>query len=452
MGFKMSDFKNNSLYDRMNKLLVSYDWSDCNFIVCGKEFKAHKLILGISSPVFEAMFYGPLSSNDNIIITDIDPTIFQLLLHFIYTDKVHILSIEQAYDLLYVSKKYLLDSLTGICIEYIEGNMSIDNVIKILNYPDYMQENEILTSALNLFCQHAHYLLQEHKTDISISCLRKILECNDINVSEKDLIKITFEWTLNYCEQNDISIETVKCRDILLKSGLFALLRFHILSEDELDEIALDKTNLLLPTEIEDIKQIVKKTLNSPDNSNKKLDGMMCVIPIPRNVIKIQWHLCHRALIRSESPISIDSHNNCIYTRLKADKSFFIHSLKIQSRMAPVDNFCNSINTYVEEFSISIMSESDNSIIRKLNFKKEIEYDSNIDIEFLEPLCIRKDKWYRIGFIWPNQRLFDTHLYSVQSRDLCYMLYNNKIKFEFQDILSLSDSCGSFLKGLKFCL
>lgn len=45
----------------------------------------HRYYIGISSPVLEAMFYGPLSTNEEIIVTDIELKIFQLLLNYIYT-------------------------------------------------------------------------------------------------------------------------------------------------------------------------------------------------------------------------------------------------------------------------------------------------------------------------------------------------------------------------------
>ncbi|CAH4005144.1 unnamed protein product [Pieris brassicae] len=450
MGSFKSDLKHNSLYDRVNKLLVSYDWSDCSFLVCGQELKAHKLILAISSPVFEAMFYGPLSTNKSIIISDIDPNIFQLLLNFIYTDKVDILTIEEAYDLLYASKKYLLDTLTEICLEYIKTNTRIDNVIYILNQPDYLQDNELLTCALKLFCQHAYHLLQEHKEDISISSWKKILEADEINIKEKDLIKIVFAWSTSYSKKYKFHTDTTDRRDILIKTGLFSLLRFSALSIEDLDDIVKDELNLLLPDEILTIKHMLTKTLFS--DKRIKFEDKINTITVPRKSIEVQSHLCHRALIRSESPITIDSHNYCIQSKIKADKTFFIHSLKIQSRMAPVNNLYSTSNIYNEDFVISVLSEDDNSIIKEFDFKEDTEYDCCIDIEFLEPLCIRRDQWTRISFIWQNLTLYDTHMYSVQSRDLSYTMLYNKIKFEFQDISSYSNTSGSFLKGFKFCM
>ncbi|CAK1549979.1 unnamed protein product [Leptosia nina] len=446
----MGDFKHNSLYERVNKLLVSYNWSDCKFLVCEKEFQAHKLILATSSPVFEAMFYGPLSTNNNIIITDIDPSIFQLLLNFIYTDKVDIKSIEEAYDLLYVSKKYLLDTLTDICLEYVQSAMSVDNVIYILNIPNYMQENKVVASALNLFCRHAYYLLDNYNYDISTSLWRKILESDELNIKERDLIKLLFTWTLCYKEKYKSTTDIYKRRDILIKTGLFSLLRFYALSNDDLDAIANDPSNILLPEEIEHIKFKIGKSENYI-----KYNDQICASAIPRKTIDIQWRLCLRALIRSESPITIDSHNYCAHTRLKADKSFFLYSLIVQSRVAPVNNFCNSIKIYNEDLIISVLSEDNNSIIKKITFKKDVEYDCNVGIDFSEPLCLRKDQWYTIKFVWPHLSSYDTHLYSVQRREknLSYMsLCNNIIQFEFEDLPSKCNTGGSLLKGFKFCL
>jgi speckle-type POZ protein len=43
-------------------------------------FKAHKLILASCSPVFEAMFFGPLAEKQCISISDVEPHVFRSLL------------------------------------------------------------------------------------------------------------------------------------------------------------------------------------------------------------------------------------------------------------------------------------------------------------------------------------------------------------------------------------
>lgn len=449
MGYLKADqstYNQTSLYDRVKKLLVSYEWSDCSFSVAGTKIKAHKLLLGISSPVFEAMFYGPLSSDDDIMITDIQPDIFQLILNYIYTDTVEISTIDQAFELLYASRKYMLEHLTEMCIAYILANISVDNVVEVLNYPDYMQDKQLISFSLKLFCQHANYLLQEKKNLITFSCLKAFLESDQMNISEKDLIKHVFEWSTYCCKQNNILDTFENRRDVLKNYGLLQLLRFLTLSVNELEEIVTDMSNLLLPYEFEAIKKVIK----SSNMDEKKMIGSIGLTDLPRNLLKLQWHLCYRSPIRSMAPIVIDSNNFIIHSRIKVNKSIFINSLCVPTRMAPAVHFRNNTaKVYSEQMSVSVQCESDNSDFKMTNFIKTVEYDSMVDIELTEPCFIKKDEWYKISFVWPRNRLL-TYSYVVEFRHRHYT--GHKVSFEFDDLSFSAGNGGSFLGGLKFCL
>lgn len=450
MGYLKNEKSNSnqtSLYGRVKKLLVSYEWSDCNFSVSDTKFQAHKLILGISSPVFEAMFYGPLSNTNDIVITDIQPDTFQLVLNYVYTDDVEITCIEQAFELLYASRKYILEHLTDICIAYIQANISIDNVIDILNYPEYMQDDQLIKYSLKLLCEHANYLLEEKKNSITHPCMKAILESDQMNIEEKHLIKHVFEWSMNCCDQNDIPPTIENRRNVLTSKGLFKLLRFLSLTLNDLEEITSDNANLLLSHEYENIKKMIKTSSN---NGYKDLSEVVGVSSIPRNPLKLQWYLCYRSPLRSMAPIVIDSNNYIIQSRIKSNKSVFINSLCVPTRMAPAVYFRNNTTkAYSEQLSVSISSESDNSIIKFTNFMNTVEYDSVVDIELTEPCFIKKDQWYKISFVWPQNR-FPTYSYIVEYRDKKYT--GHKVTFEFDDLPFSARNSGSFLGGLKFCL
>lgn len=73
--------------DKLGYILEREIWHDIKFLVgdpstCAETLSAHKLILAMSSTVFEAMLFGPLSnSQDEIIeIPDVDPHAFGLML------------------------------------------------------------------------------------------------------------------------------------------------------------------------------------------------------------------------------------------------------------------------------------------------------------------------------------------------------------------------------------
>lgn len=438
-------FNQRSLYDRVEKLLVSLEWSDCSFHVSDRIFKAHRLILGISSPVFEAMLYGPLSSNKDIDITDILPDTFQLVLNYIYTDKVEITCIEQAFELLYSARKYMLEHLSQICVSFIQTNISIDNVIDIVNYPDYMQDEQLIKYSLNLVCVHADYLLKEKKNFITHPCMKAILENNQINMSEKDLIKHVFGWSFNCCEQLNIPATMENRLSLLKNKGIFQLLRFLTLSVDDFEEIVSDTNNLLQSKEYQNIKDLIKDL-----KSFNEFSGSVSLTP--RSPIKLTWYLCYRSPLRPMAPIFIDSNNFVIHSRVKSNKSVFINSLCVPTRMEPAVYFRNnSAKVYSEQLSVSIASESDNSIIKFTNFMNTVEYDSIVDIELTEPCFIKKDVWYKISFIWPHNKC-PSNSYIVEYRDKKLYTSHNSVIFEFDDLQLNAGNGGSFLGGLKFCL
>ena len=52
-------------------------------------FQAHKLMLAITSSVFEAMFFGPLADRNmrEVRVEDVKPSGFKRLIHFIYNSR-----------------------------------------------------------------------------------------------------------------------------------------------------------------------------------------------------------------------------------------------------------------------------------------------------------------------------------------------------------------------------
>lgn len=83
--------------DKLGYILERQIWHDVKFIVGDpssslEEISAHKLILGMSSAVFEAMLFGPLSNSQEeaIQIPDVDPTAFSLLLKVSHLKQLNI--------------------------------------------------------------------------------------------------------------------------------------------------------------------------------------------------------------------------------------------------------------------------------------------------------------------------------------------------------------------------
>jgi speckle-type POZ protein len=79
-----------SLSDNLAKLLLEKKGADVTFSVQGEVFPAHKSVLAMRSPVFDADFYGPMGDKERQDITaeDMQPDVFKAFLHFIYMDSM----------------------------------------------------------------------------------------------------------------------------------------------------------------------------------------------------------------------------------------------------------------------------------------------------------------------------------------------------------------------------
>jgi hypothetical protein len=73
-------------------------------------------VLSLRSPVFRAMFYGPLAETTSVIsVPDVTPTAFKAMLTYIYRDTVRLQTLQGAWQLWYAARKYMIDSLEENC-------------------------------------------------------------------------------------------------------------------------------------------------------------------------------------------------------------------------------------------------------------------------------------------------------------------------------------------------
>ena len=101
------------------KFMLNNDlFSDVKFVVrkshgeseSKQVIPAHKFVLSIGSPVFEAMFYGELAeTRDSIELPDCEYESLLELFRYMYSDEVN-LSGSNVMGVLYLAKKYMVPS------------------------------------------------------------------------------------------------------------------------------------------------------------------------------------------------------------------------------------------------------------------------------------------------------------------------------------------------------
>jgi len=132
----------------LGKLLETERGADLTISVGGQTFVAHKFVLAMRSPVFEAQLYGPMKEarEQCITIEGMQPSIFKALLHFIYTDSLPAMDDLEAGDhselirhMLVAADRYAMDRLNLMCQSILCDNLNVENVVTILALADQHQ-------------------------------------------------------------------------------------------------------------------------------------------------------------------------------------------------------------------------------------------------------------------------------------------------------------------------
>ena len=131
--------KSNTMGASFKQFFNNQTMSDVTFIIQGKKFFAHKLILCARSEYFYQLILikCPNSSVLEIEIQDASADIFYNVLEFVYTDCT-ILRSDKIWDLYQAAKFYQLNPLSHQCQEFIIGTLGDSNVfqqwVKSQNY------------------------------------------------------------------------------------------------------------------------------------------------------------------------------------------------------------------------------------------------------------------------------------------------------------------------------
>ncbi|KAH7713668.1 BTB/POZ domain-containing protein 6-A [Aphelenchoides avenae] len=129
---------------RLGSVLLKSELWDVQFSVFNdnkqtKLFHAHKLLLSFASDVFKTMFFGSVPQENPVIVKDSDPAAFEAFLQFVYTGTTTVADAD-AFPLLYLGKKYMVDSLITVVMKHLEGCVTSENVGQIVldgqNYLD----------------------------------------------------------------------------------------------------------------------------------------------------------------------------------------------------------------------------------------------------------------------------------------------------------------------------
>ncbi|KAL6659231.1 hypothetical protein ACP70R_003271 [Stipagrostis hirtigluma subsp. patula] len=141
-----------NLSDDLGKLLETGKMADVTFEVQGEVFHAHKFVLAMRSPVFEAELYGPMADKRrrSITVEDMQPGVFKALLHFIYKDLLPAMddldgeeNEEMVKHLLAAADRYAMERMKLLCESILCRRLGVESVASTLAIADQHHCSEL---------------------------------------------------------------------------------------------------------------------------------------------------------------------------------------------------------------------------------------------------------------------------------------------------------------------
>ena len=209
---------------------------------------AHKFVLSISSPVFEAMFYGELAETTNCIeLPDCEYESLLELFRYMYSDEAN-LSGSNLMGVLYLAKKYMVPSLADKCAEYLQDNLDPSNVFDILPQAQKYEEEKLVDQCWRVVDEQTEEAVKSDGfATIERSLLETVVERDTLNIQEIELFKAANLWATKRCEEQGLSTDGSEKRRIL-GERIVKGIRFPVMTQYEFAAVVLD-CKILTPDE-----------------------------------------------------------------------------------------------------------------------------------------------------------------------------------------------------------
>ena len=245
-----------TIRERTKFMLNNDHLSDVKFVAANSNgesestqvIAAHKFMLAISSPVFEAMFYGELAeTKDTIELPDCDYESLLELFRYIYSDEVN-LSGSNVMGVFYLAKKYIVPSLADKCTEYLKEKIDPSNVFDILSFAQKYHEGVIVDRCWKLIDQETVEAVESNGFEtIDKSLLEAVVTRDSLNSREVVLFQAVDRWAGKQCQKQGLA-ESGEMKRKILGEQIIEAIRFPVMSVQEFASVVVD-TNILTPDE-----------------------------------------------------------------------------------------------------------------------------------------------------------------------------------------------------------
>ena len=387
-----------------------------------KAIPAHKFILTISSPVFEAMFYGELTEiRDTIELPDCEYGSLLELFRYMYSDEVN-LSGSNVMGVLYLAKKYLVSSLVDKCTEYLQLNLDPSNVFSILPSAQRYEEKKLVDRCWEMIDSGAGFAVKSEGFEtIERSLLEVVVARDTLAIEEVELFKAVDTWATKQCQKQGFGVSGKMKRKVLGEQIVRAI-RFPLMERDEFAAVVLD-TNILTSDEI--------VTLTSPLGFSET----------PR-VKQTAFPRCGRFQSVSEEFVTYRSDRH--YLLFSVDKDIMLHGLRLLGSKNNKYTVDLKVRDCINQLTVKV---SKSGAFTAKGFQYKSFFIHGFDVLFDPPVHLKKRINYRLEALisGPPSLMGTDGLSTVRSSGVTFQFYSSDLGANGTNM-----SFGQFLE-ITFC-
>ncbi|CAH8510701.1 unnamed protein product [Heterobilharzia americana] len=163
---------------------------------------------------------------DIIQVKDVNPLGFYRLLRYIYYDEMVFTGVVGTIRTLYAARKYCFYDLARACVNYLENNVCIEHVLKLLQASFDFNQPRLRNLCMRLIINDTFEVLKRKEfKDVHKDIIVQILKQDALNIREIELFDQVMHWAENECERIGIPMTAMNQR-IALGNHNFAYIRF----------------------------------------------------------------------------------------------------------------------------------------------------------------------------------------------------------------------------------
>ena len=372
------------------KFMLNNDlFSDVKFVVrqidgeteSKQVISAHKFVLSIGSPVFEAMFYGELAeTRDSIELPDCEYESLLELFRYMYSDEAN-LNGSNVMGVLYLAKKYMVPSLAENCTKYLQDHLDPSNVFSILPSAQKYEEENLVDRCWKLIDDQTNAAVKSDGfATIERSLLEAIVARDTLLIAEIELFKAVELWATKECQRQGLVEADGKDKRRILGEQIMKGMRFPTMTQKDFASVVLD-SGILMTEEIVQIIKYFNSVLTSPVGfSEIKRCGSLSSVQ----------RCCRFNSVYHWGSLSMTNETNVYCINFSVNKDIFLHGLCIFG----IENSAIDVDLKVEESAKKLVSKSGqfSSSLYMLEFFSYYGFT----VMFDAPIGIKKNAVYHL--------------------------------------------------------